>query len=180
MTVTYTGKLTLSNELDKKLAARYAKIEKLLGEGNGRKAHVVLDQQRHLQTAEITIGQDLVSAASGTDHFTALMTALEKMEKQILKTKAKDRAPKRENRDKFRVLAVPDFDAEGEPTGDTVQRKVYAVEEPHGAKPLTLDEALLELAPTMPYLVYRDADDESLRVLIRRPDGHFDLVQCLG
>ena len=41
---------------------------------------------------------------------------------------------------------------------------------------LTLDEAMLEI-DQRPYIVYRDAEKDSISVLIRRADGHFDLVE---
>ena len=45
-------------------------------------------------------------------------------------------------------------------------------------KPMTLDEALLEMDKTRDYLVYRDAETTACRVLVRRRDGHFDLVEA--
>jgi hypothetical protein len=46
---------------------------------------------------------------------------------------------------------------------------------------MTLDEALLEMEQNRDYLVYRDADREAQReglsVLVRRRDGHFDLIE---
>ena len=41
---------------------------------------------------------------------------------------------------------------------------------------MTLDEALIEM-DGLDYLVYRDAKSDRLNVLIRRRDGHFDLVE---
>ena len=43
---------------------------------------------------------------------------------------------------------------------------------------MTIDEALLEMENDRDYLVYRDADSDRLSVLMRRRDGHFDLVEC--
>ncbi len=42
---------------------------------------------------------------------------------------------------------------------------------------MTLDEALLEMEKDRDYLVYQDADSDRLAVLVRRRDGHFDLVE---
>jgi len=44
-------------------------------------------------------------------------------------------------------------------------------------KPMTLDEALLEMDKSLDYLVYRDADRDGVSVLVRRRDGHFDLIE---
>jgi len=42
---------------------------------------------------------------------------------------------------------------------------------------MTLDEALLEMDATRDYLVYRDTQREAISVLVRRRDGHFDLIE---
>ena len=42
---------------------------------------------------------------------------------------------------------------------------------------MTLDEALLEMDDARDYMVYRDAATDRVAVLIRRRDGHFDLVE---
>jgi hypothetical protein len=42
---------------------------------------------------------------------------------------------------------------------------------------MTLDEAVLELERDGDYVVYRDAEKNCVSVLLRRPDGHFDLIE---
>ena len=42
---------------------------------------------------------------------------------------------------------------------------------------MTLDEAMLEMEEKRDYVVYRDAEKESVTVLVRRRDGHFDLIE---
>jgi putative sigma-54 modulation protein len=41
-----------------------------------------------------------------------------------------------------------------------------------------LDEAILEMEGNRDYLVYRDAETDRLSVLLRRRDGHYDLVEA--
>jgi putative sigma-54 modulation protein len=43
---------------------------------------------------------------------------------------------------------------------------------------MTLDEALLEMEKARDYLVYRDAETDRVSILVRRRDGHFDLIQA--
>jgi len=38
-------------------------------------------------------------------------------------------------------------------------------------------EAILEMDPARDYMVYRDAETDRVSVLVRRRDGHFDLVE---
>ena len=42
---------------------------------------------------------------------------------------------------------------------------------------MTLDEAMMEMEENQDYLVYRDADKDCVSVLVRRRDGHFDLIE---
>jgi hypothetical protein len=42
---------------------------------------------------------------------------------------------------------------------------------------MTLDEAMLEIEKDGDYFVYRDAQKDCVSVLLRRPDGHFDLIE---
>ena len=42
---------------------------------------------------------------------------------------------------------------------------------------MTLDEAVMEIEKDQDYLVYRDADKDRVSVLVRRRDGHFDLIE---
>ena len=43
---------------------------------------------------------------------------------------------------------------------------------------MTLEEAILAMDKTRDYLVYRDAQTDRVSVLVRRRDGHFDLVEA--
>jgi putative sigma-54 modulation protein len=43
---------------------------------------------------------------------------------------------------------------------------------------MTLDEALIEMEKARDYLVYRDTETGRVNVLMRRRDGHFDLVEA--
>ncbi len=57
-------------------------------------------------------------------------------------------------------------------------KRVYRVDNHQRHKPITLDEAILEMEKDRDYLVYRDAKNDRLSVLMRRRDGHFDLIEC--
>jgi len=56
--------------------------------------------------------------------------------------------------------------------------RVFRVNHYERRKPITLEEAVLEMGKRDDYLVYRDADREALSVLIRRKDGNFDLIEA--
>ena len=56
-------------------------------------------------------------------------------------------------------------------------KKIFRVNHREGRKPMTVDEAVLEMEASQDYMVYRDAQTDRVTVLMRRPDGHFDLIE---
>jgi putative sigma-54 modulation protein len=178
MKITYTGRqVELAPAQLKRLEARFAKIGKLLDGRRECEAHVILSLERHLQHAEATInyyGHQLVGLGSSGDLFTAIHSAAEKLEKQAVKTRAKWRDTKRTPRKTSSEAETESPAAEAtEP-----ERRVYRVNHHQKRKPMTLDEALLEMDKSRDYLVYRDAETDRVSVLVRRRDGHFDLVEA--
>jgi putative sigma-54 modulation protein len=182
MKITYTGRqVELAPAQLKKLEARFAKIGKLLdGKREERDAHVVLSLERKTHTAEITIhyyDHDLVGVGNSADLFTAINLATERLEKQSLKARTKFRDAKRvPHKSAPEVETETATPAEGE--GDSGEgRQVYKVKPAQKRKPMTVEEAVMEMDKTKDYLVYRDAQTDRVSVLVRRRDGHFDLVE---
>lgn len=192
MKITYTGRqVGLAPAQLKKLEARFAKIGKLLDGKRECEGHVILSVERHLNHAEVTVtyyGQQLVGLGSNSDLFTAIHSAAEKLEKQALKARTKWRDNKRVPR-KEMVESEPEPapapvvsskpkpkakpKVQPEPERDQL---IYHVDHHKKQKPMTLDEAVMEM-DSREYLVYRDAQTDRISVLVRRKDGHFDLVE---
>jgi putative sigma-54 modulation protein len=182
MKITYTGR---NGEFppgqQKKLDAKFAKVAKLLdGRGGEKEAHVILTTERHLHNAEITVNyydHAMVGASSDADEFTAICSAIDKLEKQILKQRAKWRAKRTNGLDKS---AIPEAVTEGaeEPEPAAGPARVFRISAAPGDKPMTVEEALLEIDQDRDYLVYRDAQSDRLAVLLRRRDGNFDLIEA--
>ncbi len=59
-----------------------------------------------------------------------------------------------------------------------MENRVHRVKPHLRRKPMTLDEAMLEMDGRRDYLVYRDAETDRVKVLVRRRDGQFDLVEA--
>jgi putative sigma-54 modulation protein len=183
MKITYTGRqVELAPAQLKKLEARFAKIGKLLSGKQECEAHVVLSLERHLHHAEATIRyfhNQLVGLGSSSDLFEAIYAAAEKLEKQAVKARTKWRDNKRASRPPAPEEAAPPAPAgkknrEPQPEPD---RLIYHVENHKKRKPMTLEEAMLEM-DGRDYLVYRDAKTERMVMLVRRKDGHFDMVEA--
>jgi len=179
MKITYTGrKVELAPAQARKLEAHFAMIGKMLDGKRECETHVVLSLERRMHHAEATINffnHQLVGLGSSTDLFTAVHSAVEKLEKQAVKARTKWRDTKRTpHKASPEVEAEPatETDAETEP-----ERRIYHVNH-QKRKPKTLDEALMEMDKNRDYLVYRDAETDRVSVLVRRRDGHFDLVEA--
>lgn len=195
MQILMTGKTQeFSAEQAKKLAARYAKVSKLVDgrkEGDGEKGlHVIFSSQRHLTRAEATLnymGHSAVGHATDADPYKALCGSLEKLEKQVVKLRTKWRDVGRNGH-----LAVPEAPVEKPKPAKKalvpakVAPKAPAPEVTEGLvrrvtvsrrKPMTAEEALLTIRPRDLYLAFRDADSDRICVLIRRNDGEFDLIE---
>jgi len=187
MKVTYTGKQgVLTPSQQQKLEAKFAKLGKLLDRRGEREAHVILTTERHLTQAEIKVNfydHPLVGIGSDVDQFTAITDAAEKLEKQVLKLQTKWRDTKRGPKDSWEAVepgegAEPrEAEAEVELDGGP-GKKVFRVANHAHRKPMTLEEALMAMEDDRNYLIYRDAENDRLSVLLRRRDGHFDLIEA--
>jgi putative sigma-54 modulation protein len=161
----------------RKIEAQFAKVGKLLDGREEKEAHVILSLERHLHQAEVTVhyhNHQLVGIASSVDLFTAINAAIEKLEKQAIKVRAKWRDTKRVPRKEEAAAPPPEAAAEAEPERE---RRIFRVNHHERRKPMTLDEAVMEMEKGADYLVYRDAETDRVAVLLRRRDGNFDLVE---
>jgi putative sigma-54 modulation protein len=177
MRISYKGvKQELPLNLQEKLDARFAKLSKLLEKRGEKEAHVILTSERHLQHAEITVqfyDHQLVGIGSDADLFTALSVALDKLETQAHRQSEKWREKTRRSKNGGEEAAG----AAPAPEEGPAEQRVFRVNHHENNKPMTLEEALLEMEQDRDYLVYRDADKHCLSVLVRRRDGHFDLIE---
>ncbi len=195
MTVSYTGKLELYQNQQDKLEVKYAKISKMLeaaGKGD-RQAHVILNRSRGQHQVEITVNyldHSLIGAAVDGEQYNALLTAVEHLEKQIIKIRDRRRDSKSAPKEiREQVAAASTVAAEPAKTvkpakpakpaaaANGKRPQVFEVA-PDDHKPMTVDEAVLHISKDETYFVYMDAATDRLSVLLRRPDGNFDLVQC--
>jgi len=185
--ITYKGKQEKFYPAQtEKIEARFKKLAKIL-DGKGEKSsHVILASKRGVHSAEITVNfmdHSLVGTESDGDQFLAITGALEKLEKQVLKIRAKRRGVDKTSKTPWVKEADATVAIAAEPQLATrkngaVKRKVYRVDyKATTRKPMALEEAMLELEKDGDYVVYRDAQKDCLSVLFRRPDGHFDLIE---
>jgi putative sigma-54 modulation protein len=180
MKVHYTGKLDkLAPSLEQKLEARFAKLGKLLDRKSEKEAHVILTSVRHLRRAEITVNwydHTLVAVETARDAYTALCNAIEDIEKQILKLRERRRDTNRASGSIRKPAPAPDS-APAPAVEEAPAVQVYRVNHGAARKPMTVEEAMMELDSKRDYIVYHDSQTERVSVLVRRRDGHFDLIE---
>lgn len=179
MKITYTGRqVELAPGQLKKIEAQFLKVGKLLDGREEKEAHVVLSLERHLHQAEVTVNyhnHQLVGIGSNADMITAIHSAIEKLEKQSIKVRAKWRDTKRAPR---KEAAPAPQEPAAEPEQQEPQRHVNRINHHERRKPMTMEEALLQLEKGGDYIVYRDAETSRVAVLVRRRDGNFDLIEA--
>src|SRR3984893_19077356 len=147
MRITYTGRqVELVPAQLKKIEGQVAKLGKLLDGKDEREAHVILSHERHLDRAEINVnyhGHPLVGLAENADLFTAIHSAIQKLEKQAIKVRAKWRDTKRTPRKSGpeTETASPAAEAASEAADE---KRIFRINHHQHRKPMTLDEALLE------------------------------------
>lgn len=180
--------------LQKKFDTKLSKLSKFIEQRGEREAHLTHQVERHLHRIELSVNfydHSLIGEGADSDLDTALCQALEKVEKQVVKLRNRWRDT---HRDAKAVRSTkeswdeePVEAASAEPAnvrksksnvnGQGKKPKVFRVNYNEDSKPMTLEEALLEMEAGTNYVVYRDSARDCLSVLLRRPDGHYDLIE---
>jgi putative sigma-54 modulation protein len=180
-------------ELQKKINTKLGKLSKFIEQRGEREAHLTHQLERHLHKVELSVNfYDHSLAAEGADFDleTALCQAVEKVEKQVVKLRNRWRDT---HRDAKTVRSTKESWSEEtaevpatEPAkagkskatlnGLGKKPKIFRVNYAEDRKPMTLDEAILEMETNVNYVVYRDSGRDCLSVLVRRPDGNYDLI----
>jgi putative sigma-54 modulation protein len=184
--------------LQEKFSAKLAKIGKLVERRGEREAHVMHQMQRHLHKVEVVVNfydHALIGEGSDADLDKALIGAAAKLEKQVLKLRNRWRDTQRDAKSvrssKEGWEQAPALAAEKEPiakapakaktkvngVAKVAKPKIYRVNYGEDRKPMSLEEAIMEMDTDLNYYVYRDAGRDCMSVLVRRTDGNLDLIE---
>jgi ribosome hibernation promoting factor len=196
MKVEYTGRqYEVTPAVRKQIDKGLAKLEKILG--TTFSSNVILAAEKHRQIAEITITvrtHPIVGIAESTEMSTAIIEALERIERQALKYKGRWRDKKRQPKKKWNGEATTEEQraAVGVSLSTAVPVVVHTypgivrTTEAHVTQnqdsvshtPLTLEEAIKEAEfRDREVFVFRDANGR-VRVLHRRKDGKMELIDA--
>lgn len=194
MKLIYSGKTKeFTPELEKKVTNKLAKLSKFIEQRGEREAHLAHQVERHLHKVVIEVkfyDHTLIGEGVDGDLDTALCHAVEKLETQTVKLRNRwrdthrDAKGVRSAKETSEGNLIPEEDippqrpAKNSKTNGTGPRpKIFRIDYDEDRKPMTLDEAMLEMESKVPYFVYRDSARNCLSVLVRREDGNYDLIE---
>lgn len=145
---------------------------------NPAEASVVLSVEKFRHMAEINIFGDrlnLIGKEETIDMYSAIDLALDKLEKQIKKSKEKIR----ERRAGSKVSAkemIAETTAVPDGTSGRSGRQIIMTNIEY--KPMDVDEATMQMDLVNDnFLVFTNAKTDKVNVLYRRKDGHYGLIQ---
>jgi putative sigma-54 modulation protein len=198
MNVEYTGRqFEVTPAARKQIESGLEKLKKHLG--TNFQTHVILSTEKHRSIAEITIAvrnhAPIVGLHQANDMSVAISTALDKIERQVVKYKTRWKSKKQKAR-KHHVEPVPEdvslAIAVGGDVTTAIPVKVHSFPnrvkftEAHivkstdsvSHKPLTLEEAVKECEfRDRDVFVFRDPEGK-VKILHRKKDGKMELIEA--
>ncbi len=152
----------------------FKKIDHLF-DGKPAKAHVIIEVERGRHRSEIIINwrnEVLTAESSISDMYLSLSQTIGKIEKQArrLKDKVIDKSHKATKASVISTL--------GDRSEKAVRMPKIVEYNSLGAKPMSVDEALIELQDgRQQFLVFRNAESSKIAVLFKQKDGDYGLIQ---
>lgn len=166
-------KLDPSDHLKAYVSEKLDRFDKYLH--NPAEANVVLSVEKFRHIAEITIIGDrlnIIGKEETEDMYSAIDMVLDKLEKQIKKSKEKIR--ERRGGFKAKELGTMTEASALEPEDSSGELMVESIE----YKPMDVEEALMQLKLVNDnFLVFTNARSDQVNVLYRRKSGNFCLIQ---
>jgi putative sigma-54 modulation protein len=165
--------LDASDHLRAYVSEKLNRFDKFLD--NPAEANVVLTVEKFRHIAEINIAGDrlnIIGKEETNDMYSAIDMVLDKLEKQIKKSKQKirERRPMPKNRNRANPQ-TDEYVAE-----DEIERQIKIKNIEY--KPMDVEEAVLQMDLIEDnFLVFTNARSDQINVLYRRKDGHYGLIQ---
>jgi len=132
--------------------------------------------QRHVAEVNIKTRRDFYHAEEvSTDMYTSIAAVLDKVEKQILKSKERNVTRKRHNNHGGVITTTSVIEVE-EVLGERLPRIIRTHEV--AAKPMSVDDAAVQIGDSdRDFLVFRNAETERLNVVYKRKDGNIGWIE---
>lgn len=142
---------------------------------NPAEANVVLSVEKFRHIAEINISGDRMTINGKeevNDMYSAIDLVLNKLEKQIKKSKQKIREHRNNSKSKVMDAVITESAA----ADDEAEKQVMVTHIDY--KPMDIEEAIMQLDLVKDnFLVFTNARTDHVNVLYRRRDGNYGLIQ---
>lgn len=166
LNITLKGVEELLPETEARINEKIGKVEKYFN--NIQDAKVLIVKQRGQFIMEVTLhaaGKILRAEGRGTLIDKALAEASEKLERQVRRYKERLTNTKKEK-------PMPEMPSTSEEKPSIVKIKSFVM------KPMSIDEAILQLELLdHEFFVFKEADTEQLKVIYKRRDGNYGLIE---
>jgi putative sigma-54 modulation protein len=163
-----------SDHLKAYVSEKLDRFDKFLD--NPAEANVVLAVEKFRHIAEINLAGDkltIIGSEETNDMYSAIDMALDKLEKQIKKSKQKIRERRLTVKNRNRSMLEEEADHLSDEDSER-QVKIRNIE----YKPMDIEEAVLQMDLIEDnFLVFTNARSDQINVLYRRKDGHYGLIQ---
>ncbi|NNF99877.1 MAG: ribosome-associated translation inhibitor RaiA [Desulfobacteraceae bacterium] len=167
-------KIDPSDPLRKYVSDKLDRMDKYLN--NPAEASVVLSVEKFRHCAEINIVGDrlnIFGKEETEDMYSAIDMVLDKLEKQIKKSKQKNR----ERRGGGHLKAQGEAINEARGLSEDDRERVVMIQNIE-YKPMDIDEAIMQMDLVNDnFLVFTNAKSDRVNVLYRRKDGNYGLIQ---
>jgi putative sigma-54 modulation protein len=167
--------ITISPAIRKLVERRLAPTLRVLND-SAVSTQVVLTREKSRTRAEVTLharGEHFMhGTGTGADVATALAIAIEKIDRQASRLKGKWEARKRRGETRS---VQPEPPVEVVPEVRVIRARRYPV------RTMSVEQAAADVGNTPDsFIVFRNASNESVAVLFRRPDGNLGLIEPEG
>jgi putative sigma-54 modulation protein len=176
MQVDITGRHIEITEPIRKFATD--RLERLRGVADEiMEAHLILTvekHQRHIAEVNIKTRREFHHGAEvSTDMYTSIAAVLDKVEKQVLKSKGRNQSRKRRSNGVVSAASVLEVE---EILGETLPRIIRT--NVVAAKPMSVDDAAIAIGDSNhDFLVFRNAQTEKLNIVYKRKDGNIGWIE---
>lgn len=155
---------------------RFEKLTKYIHDSEGADVLVNLEVEKIRQMAEVVVNADGAKFSAfeeSEDMYSTIDLALDKVEAQL--RKMRDKAKKKRRLEDTKPVRMDVFSYIASDSGEQVRNIVKT--DHYEPKPMTVDEAAMQL-DTLDYefLVFYNAENDSVNVIYRRRNGDFGLI----
>lgn len=159
--------IEITNALREYVEKKIGKLEKFIDQPMNAQVNMYTERGRHIVEVTAALNGLLLRGEESTgDMYASIDLVSEKLEKQLMKYKARFKKRGKENG----ISEAVEIPADHE--GLLVKTKKFAV------KPLTVDEAIVQMnLLSHDFFVFANADTDRVSVLYRRKDGNYGLLE---